>query len=59
MNLLQSKNCFGRSYGTSCAERQAYILFALVTKQFSTAYATLWGPRFAGGAEARPECLYK
>lgn len=31
----------------------------VVTKQFDTAYRTQRGPRFAGGAEARPECLFK
>jgi putative ABC transport system ATP-binding protein len=32
---------------------------SVVTQRFDTAYASHGGPRFAGGAQARPECLSK
>jgi putative ABC transport system ATP-binding protein len=32
---------------------------SVVTERFDTAYAATGGARFAGGAEARPECLLK
>ena len=59
MMALQAKNCCVRSNCTSCAERQARILLALVTQQFYTAYRAQRGPHEVGGAEARPERLFK
>ncbi len=55
--------CRRRYVATARPERRMRSLQAknccVVTQQFDTAYAAKWGPRYAGGAAARPERLFK